>query len=111
MTQIDESKTKTGLKPKKVRRLILKIFAGIVIAIALFLIGIFTYNKIASKSDLAKIEPYGQFVSVDGKNMNVLIQGEGEETIVLLPGQGTASPILDFKPLIDELSPNYKVVA
>ena len=49
-------------------------------------------------------------VSVDGKNMNVLIQGEGEETIVLLPGYGTAAPALDFKLLIDELSPFYKVV-
>jgi pimeloyl-ACP methyl ester carboxylesterase len=43
--------------------------------------------------------------------MNVLIQGEGKETIVLLPGYGTATPALDFKLLIDELSPFYKVVA
>jgi pimeloyl-ACP methyl ester carboxylesterase len=56
------------------------------------------------------IESYGQFVSVDGKNMNVTIQGEGEETVVLLPGYGTAAPALDFKPLVDELSPFYKVV-
>lgn len=43
--------------------------------------------------------------------MNVFIQGSGEQTIVLLPGQGTPSPVLDFKLLIDELSPEYKVVA
>ncbi|MCU6340031.1 alpha/beta hydrolase, partial [Enterobacter quasiroggenkampii] len=43
--------------------------------------------------------------------MNVLIQGQGEETVVLLPGYGTAAPGLDFKLLIDELSPHYKVVA
>ncbi|MNP82794.1 Alpha/beta hydrolase family protein [compost metagenome] len=42
--------------------------------------------------------------------MNVFIQGEGEETIVLLPGYGTAAPGLDFKTLVSELSPNYKVV-
>lgn len=42
--------------------------------------------------------------------MNVLIQGDGKETIVLLPGYGTASPVLDFKPLVDELSPYYRVV-
>ncbi len=42
--------------------------------------------------------------------MNVFIQGQGEETVVLLPGYGTAAPALDFKPLIDELSPFYKVV-
>ena len=39
-----------------------------------------------------------------------LIQGKGTETVVLLPGYGTPAPALDFKPLIDELSPFYKVV-
>lgn len=43
--------------------------------------------------------------------MNVLIQGQGKQTIVLIPGFGTGAPALDFKPLIDELSPFYKVVA
>jgi pimeloyl-ACP methyl ester carboxylesterase len=43
--------------------------------------------------------------------MNVLIQGDAEETVVLLPGYGTGAPALDFKPLIDELSPFYRVVA
>lgn len=47
---------------------------------------------------------------VDGKQMNVLIQGDGKETIVLLPGYGTASPVLDFEPLVKELSPYYRVV-
>lgn len=111
MTQTEVLKVKSKSKPKKGRKLILKILGGIVIALVLFLVGVFTYNKIASKSDLAKIEPYGKLVTVDGKNMNVFIQGEGEETIVLLPGQGTSSPVLDFKPLIDELSQNYRVVA
>ncbi len=57
-----------------------------------------------------KIETYGQSVRVDGKNMNVFTQGEGEEIVVLLPGYGTAAPGLDFQPLVDELSPFYKVV-
>lgn len=30
---------------------------------------------------------------------------------MLIPGFGTGAPALDFKPLIDELSPFYKVVA
>ncbi len=42
--------------------------------------------------------------------MNVYIHGQGEETVVILPGFGTAAHALDFKPLIEELSPNYKVV-
>ncbi|MGG4342036.1 alpha/beta fold hydrolase [Paenibacillus lautus] len=111
MTQPEEKKAKNGSKAKKVRNIILKILGAIVIAIILFLGIVYITNVISSNSEAKKIEPYGQHVSVDGKNMNVLIQGEGKETIVLLPGYGTAAPALDFKLLIDELSPHYKVVA
>ncbi|WP_340005564.1 alpha/beta hydrolase [Paenibacillus sp. FSL K6-0276] len=111
MTQTEVIKTGNGKKKHKVRNLLLKIFGAIVIAIVLFLAVVYTFNVISSKSDQGKIHHYGQLVPVDGKNMNVLIQGTGEETIVLLPGFGTGAPALDFKPLIDELSPYYKVVA
>ncbi len=66
-------------------------------------------NVVSNKSDQKKIETYGQLVPVDGKKINVTIQGEGEETIVLLPGFGTAAPAIDFKPLVEELAPNYRV--
>jgi hypothetical protein len=36
--------------------------------------------------------------------------GQGEETVVLLHGLGTGAPALDFKLLVDELSPFDKVV-
>lgn len=95
---------------KKTRNIILKSIGVIVIAIVLFLAIVFIVNMISNKSEQGKIESYGQSVQVDGKNMNVTIQGKGEETVVLLPGYGTASPALDFKLLVDELSPFYKVV-
>lgn len=88
----------------------LKIFGALVIAGALFIATVVIVNVISSKSEQGKIKPYGQSVAVDGKHMNVLIQGKGEDTVVLLPGYGTPAPALDFKPLIDELSPFYKVV-
>lgn len=71
---------------------------------------VYSVNVISNLSEQKRIEPYGQHVSVDGENMNVLIQGNVEETVVLLPGFGTATPVLDFKLLIEELSPFYKVV-
>ncbi|KJB88037.1 alpha/beta hydrolase [Paenibacillus sp. E194] len=110
MAQTEEKKTGNGTKCKKVRSILLKIIAAIVIVIVLFLGIVYIMNVISTNSEKKQIEPYGQHVSVDGKNMNVLIQGKGEETIVLLPGFGTATPALDFKLLIDELSPFYKVV-
>lgn len=111
VTQQEEKKTLNGMKIKKVRNILLKIIGAIVLAIVLVLGIIYIANVMSSHSEQKRIVPYGQHVSVDGKNMNVLIQGEGEETIVLLPGYGTATPGLDFKLLIDELSPFYKVVA
>ncbi|MBH5317822.1 alpha/beta hydrolase [Paenibacillus sp. GSMTC-2017] len=95
---------------KKILRILLKTVIVIVLLIVLFIAIVFIANKISNKSDLKKIDTYGQLVPVDGKNMNVLIEGEGEETIVLLPGYGTASPALDFTPLLKELTPFYKVV-
>ncbi|MEK4512002.1 alpha/beta hydrolase [Paenibacillus anaericanus] len=101
----------TKKRIRKPLRILLKTLGAIAVAIVLFLAIVFIVNVFATNSEQEKIESYGQHVSVDGKNMNVLIQGEGEETIVLLPGFGTATPALDFKLLIDQLSPFYKVVA
>ena len=95
---------------KRLLKFMLKAIAVVVVLIVIFVGTVYTVNVFASKSEQSKIQPYGQSVAVDGKNMNVMIQGEGKETIVLIPGFGTASPALDFKPLIDQLSPHYKVV-
>ena len=110
VTQQEEKKTESGTKMKKMRNILLKIIGAIVLAIVLFLGIVYIANVMSSHSEQKGIEPYGQHVAVDGKNMNVMIQGKGEETVVLLPGYGTASPALDFKLLVDELSPFYKVV-
>ncbi|WP_313258016.1 alpha/beta fold hydrolase [Lacrimispora sp.] len=52
----------------------------------------------------------GQTINVEGKNMQTYVTGSGEKTIVLLSGLGTASPIIDFMPLAERLSEDYKVV-
>ncbi|MDK8183884.1 alpha/beta hydrolase [Paenibacillus sp. UMB4589-SE434] len=110
MVQQVEMKTRNRTRTNKVRNIFLIVIGAIIIAIALFLAIVYTVNLICNQSELNRLEPYGQHVAVDGKNMNVLIQGAGEETVVLLPGLGTAAPVLDFKPIIEELSPFYKVV-
>lgn len=110
VTKVREKKKWGGTKSRKVLNILLKVLGAIVIAILLFVAAVYTVNKISSHSEQKRLEPYGQHVSVDGNQMNVTIQGKGEETVVILPGFGTASPALDFKPLISELSPHYKVV-
>lgn len=100
-----------GSKGRRKGKLFLKIIGGILGVLLLFLGITSVVHAVSNGMEKKKIEAYGQFVQVDGKNMNVSIQGSGEETIVLLPGQGTPSPVLDFKLLIDELTSEYRVVA
>ncbi|WP_084403346.1 alpha/beta hydrolase [Paenibacillus antarcticus] len=95
---------------KKMLKFILISIGAILVAIGVFLAIVYTVNIVCNKVENGKIESYGQLVSVDGKNMNVTIQGKGEETVVLIPGYGTGAPGIDFKPLVEELAPFYKVV-
>ncbi|WP_338651367.1 alpha/beta hydrolase [Lysinibacillus sp. Y5S-8] len=96
---------------KKFFRILLKSLAVIGLTIVLLLAIVFIVNIICNKIEQGKIEPYGQLITVNEGKMNVTIQGKGAETIVLLPGFGTAAPTLDFKPLIEELTPHYRVVS
>jgi len=53
--------------------------------------------------------PPGELVNIDGYNMHVFTQGDGEKTLVFLAGHGTAYPTLDFKPLWSQLVDNFKI--
>ncbi|WNS45198.1 alpha/beta hydrolase [Paenibacillus sp. MMS20-IR301] len=110
MTNPKGENAKNRFTIKRVLHIVLKIIAALLILVLLGIASVFAVNKISTYSEQKRTEPYGQLVPVDGKQMNVFIAGQGEETIVLLPGYGTAAPALDFKPLISELSPHYKVV-
>ncbi|KQP55349.1 alpha/beta fold hydrolase [Agreia sp. Leaf283] len=65
-------------------------------------------HAVATSVESDRISPYGSPVTVDGKRMNVVVAGEGPD-IVLLPGFGTASPALDFAPLVEELAADHRV--
>ena len=67
-------------------------------------------NGVATAAEQDRIESYGETVTVDGRDMNVLITGQGAETIVLLPGFGTASPVLDFEPLVADLAKDHRMI-
>lgn len=78
--------------------------------IVLFFAGVFTNNKIQLKNEAKKIMPIENSAEIDGEKLSYKVSGKGDKTIVLLPGYMTASPIIDFKPLTDELEKNYQVV-
>lgn len=95
---------------RKFLRVTLVTVVSIVAVVVLTLATTTTINAIATASEANEIKKYGRLVDVDGKKMNVDIQGAGAQTIVLLPGFGTASPVIDFAPLVDKLKSHYRVV-
>lgn len=93
---------KTG---KKVMKVILVIIAIVFVLLA----AVFINHKIRLHYEQTLRIPLGQTVEVDGNNMSVYIEGDGETTLVFLSGGGTCSPILDFKSLYSLLSDDYKI--
>ena len=93
------------------RKIILRTLLVLVSAIALTLAGTAVGNAVASANEAARFVPYGERVDVGGRQMNVVVSGSGEETLVLLPGFGTAAPGIDFAPLVAELERDFRVVA
>ena len=95
---------------KKVLKITGKVLLGLLILIVLLLVIMTVYNQIMLRKNKDLYEtPLGQLVEVDGHNMSIYTEGEGEHTIVFLSGWGTSSPILDFKPLYSRLSDEYRI--
>ncbi|PPF46924.1 alpha/beta hydrolase [Pseudoclavibacter sp. AY1F1] len=95
---------------KKFVKTLLKIVAAGCTLIAVALVATTSVNAVASGIEGGRIEAYGQRVAVDGRQMNVVVAGDAGDTVVLLPGFGTAAPALDFQPLVDDLAKDHRVI-
>ncbi len=56
------------------------------------------------------MKQYQNLVRVNGHDMNVFITGNGTKTIVFLAGAMVTSPILEYKPLWEKLTADFRVV-
>ncbi|WP_235988992.1 alpha/beta hydrolase [Aquibacillus kalidii] len=86
------------------------VFRNILLFILAALVIWVIFSNVMTKYEQKKYPPIGDLVEVNDKNMHIYTKGEGDNTIVLLSGLGTAAPALDFEPLINEMSKNNKVV-
>ena len=70
------------------------------------------WNFICRQTERSKIQAAcGTVIEVQGHNMVVDIKGgDNETTIILLPGWGSPSPVLEFLPLAEELSKDFRVI-
>ncbi len=99
------------IKPKrKIGKTILKIFACFFSVMAGFMVIGGILHATYFKAKYEQIKPYGQLVEVADGKIHVYSMGNGEKTIVLLPGMGVALPSAEFGPLMRKLSEKYTVV-
>lgn len=87
-----------------IKSILKKCFCVVCVCLLIFVIG----SHIANYIECRNIKEPGKLVDVNGENMHIYTEGEGEN-IILLSGFGTVAPSLDFNPLIDELKNYYKV--
>lgn len=95
---------------RKILRKTLKAVLIIAAIIVLFLAISFVNHKIRSSNEKDLLTPLGELVEVNGHNMSMYVEGDGDKTLVFMSGGGTCSPILDFKSLYSLLSDDYKIV-
>ena len=96
---------------KKAIKITFRVILIIICLMILFLLGVFIYHRVMLGQEKSLIsQPFGDMIEVDGGKMCIFTEGSGEHTIVFMSGYGTPSPILDFKPLYDKLSDDYRIV-
>lgn len=84
---------------------LLKIAAALACAAAPF--GV---EAIRRRCERRRYPPIGFFVEVGGRKMHIYTEGDGQKTLVFLPGLGTASPAYDFMPLLARLRGQFRCV-
>lgn len=97
---------------KKALKISRNILLGLLIVIILFLGGTYLNNKIKLKSEVKKIDSYGEQLDIFDGKINVVRSGsgQGKQAIILFPGFGTASPYYDFLPLTSKLEEDFEVI-
>ena len=97
-----EDATNSGRSRKK-RRFVRAL--GVAVLVLALLLGVMKVTDMAmTASERAANPAPGVMVDVGGRRMHVHTVGQGEASIVLLPGLGVPAPVLDFEPLTQELS-------
>ena len=78
--------------------------------LAIVLAGIYANHRLQLHKEAPLRAPLGQLVEVNGHQISLYTEGQGDKTLVFLSGGGTCSPILDFKSLYATLSDEYRIV-
>ncbi len=91
---------------KKIMKVVIVLVVGLIVA----LVAIYINHRIQLNKEEVLRTPLGELVEVDGHQMSIYVDGNGDKTVVFMSGGGTCSPILDFKSLYTTLLDSYKIV-
>lgn len=95
---------------KKALKIAGKILLGILIILLAFILVMFIYHRIMLHKEKPLLEsPLGQMVEVDGNQMSIYTEGEGDHTLVIMSGGGEISPTLGYSSPYRKLSNTYKI--
>ncbi|WP_338543659.1 alpha/beta fold hydrolase [Paenibacillus tundrae] len=89
------------------KRLRITAIAGLALILLLLGSGV-VYQQVETRKDLNNFTPPGKLYKVHGENMHLYTGGQGDVTVVMASGWGTANPYVDYYPLYDKLSPYTK---
>lgn len=78
--------------------------------LAIVLAGIYANHRLQLHREAPLRAPLGQLVEVNGHQISLYTEGQGDKALVFLSGGGTCSPILDFKSLYATLSDDHRIV-
>lgn len=99
-------------KPKAEKKLIMKTISmkkKIILGILTILIMGIAYEQIGEYCDKIKYKPIGQLINVNGHNMHIFREGNGNATVVFASGWKIPSPYVDFYPLYSEMSKHTRI--
>ena len=95
---------------KKALKITGKILLGVLLLLLVLLLIVFIYHRVMlSKEEPLLESPLGQMVEVDGGQMSIYTEGEGDHTLVIMSGGGEVSPILGYSTLYRKLSDTYQI--
>jgi len=97
-------------KPRRIRKiLLLAVLAVVALNVILLLTGTVLEATVFEKQ-LRSLRPYGRLVETENGRIHLTAAGNGEKTVVILPGLGVALPCAEFGPLMRVLSESYTAV-
>ena len=88
----------------------LKALLVLLMILVIVLAGIYANHRLQLHKEAPLRTPLGQLVEVNGHQISLYTEGQGDKTLVFLSGGGTCAPILDFKSLYATLSDDHRIV-